>query len=223
MNQSHRSRFTRTNLTREAREWLAKRTPRMVVTAPGNLCRVLVEGLKQFKKSNQLRNRLIAGTATTSKLSETPLRLSPSKCEELETRQEEGLQWVLTPIRQTAQAPSSDACEAMYREEPDSEKGHEMAFPQDFEWPTPEYIKCSDLAKCGYPHIYTVLERGLEALGWTYNINVGRWYPPPPKEKADGKDNLEGAKGASVQGLCVAGKGQGTRWEGSRGLPDRHS
>lgn len=40
----------------------------------------------------------------------------------------------------------------------------------------PEFISCNDLAKAGYPDNYDVLQRGLEALGWHYDITTDRWY-----------------------------------------------
>jgi hypothetical protein len=39
-------------------------------------------------------------------------------------------------------------------------------------------ISCSDLAKAGYPENYTILQIGLQAIGWNYNITKDEWYPP---------------------------------------------
>lgn len=103
-----------------------------------------------------------------------------------------------------------------------------MSFPQDFEWPTPEYIKCSDLAKCGYPHIYTVLEQGLQNLGWTYNINLGRWYPPPkedadrPKGGLDGADNLGTTQSPPEQRVRTTREGEGPRRQRPGSIPNRY-
>lgn len=205
MNQ-RRSLFIPINLTSEAKRWLAKRTPRMVVTAPGNLCRVLEAALKQFRKSSPSPNLLTAATATISAPSETPLKSSQSSLSAQEMRLGEGSQWDQTPTPQTAQAPFSSSI-------------------LDFKWPTPPYISTSDLAKCGYPHIYTVLENGLKMLGWAYDIHRGRWYPPPsipqdvqqsvadrPKGELHGKDNLQRETSTPQGGFRIAGERKRTRW-----------
>jgi hypothetical protein len=41
----------------------------------------------------------------------------------------------------------------------------------------PEHISCSDLHRAG-PDVYNVLQDGLKALGWTYDINNDWWVKP---------------------------------------------